>query len=58
MSGKGSRPRPFSVTQETFSKNWDLIFKTKNKISEKNSTESNNKNHDEESKNNNQFNDL
>ena len=27
MSGKGSSPRPFSVSQETFSNNWDAIFK-------------------------------
>ena len=27
MSGKGSRPRPYSVSQETFSNNWDSIFK-------------------------------
>ena len=26
MSGKGSRPRPFSVPQTTFDSNWDLIF--------------------------------
>lgn len=26
MSGKGSRPRPYSVSQETFSSNWDNIF--------------------------------
>jgi hypothetical protein len=25
--GKGSRPRPFSVNQQTFSSNWDNIFK-------------------------------
>ncbi len=24
---KGSKPRPYSVTQEQFSKNWDNIFK-------------------------------
>jgi len=24
--GKGSRPRPFSVSQDTFSQNWDQIF--------------------------------
>lgn len=24
--GKGSRPRPFSVTNEEYSKRWDLIF--------------------------------
>jgi hypothetical protein len=36
MSGKGSRPRPFSVNRKTFESNWDKIFgkkkdKTKNK---------------------------
>lgn len=30
MSGKGSKPRPFSVNNETFSSNWDNIF-NKNK---------------------------
>ena len=29
MSGKGSKPRPFSVDQETFNSNWDSIFKKK-----------------------------
>lgn len=24
--GKGSRPRPFSVSSETFANNWDRIF--------------------------------
>jgi len=26
MSGKGSRPRPYSVDQKTFDSNWDAIF--------------------------------
>ena len=26
MSGKGSNPRPFSVTKEEFESNWDKIF--------------------------------
>ena len=26
MSGKGSSPRPFSVDQETYDKNWNAIF--------------------------------
>lgn len=26
MSGKGSRPRPYSVSQSTFESNWDAIF--------------------------------
>jgi hypothetical protein len=25
-AGKGSRPRPFSVDQETFESNWETIF--------------------------------
>jgi hypothetical protein len=34
MSGKGSKPRPYSITQEEYSNNWDLIFK-KDKPTEK-----------------------
>lgn len=30
MSGKGSRPRPFSVSQKEFDNRWDTIF-SKNK---------------------------
>jgi len=26
MNGKGSSPRPFSVTQEEYAKRWDMIF--------------------------------
>lgn len=26
MSGKGSSPRPYSVSQEQFASNWDAIF--------------------------------
>jgi hypothetical protein len=29
MSGKGSSPRPFSVSQEEFSNNFDRIFSKK-----------------------------
>lgn len=33
MSGKGSRPRPYSVDQKTFDNNWDRIFsKRKNEV--------------------------
>ena len=32
MSGKGSRPRPFSVDRKTFESNWDKIFVKKRKI--------------------------
>ena len=28
--GKGSVPRPYSVDQDTFSNNWDAIFKKEN----------------------------
>lgn len=29
MSGKGSRPRPYSVSLSEFSNNWDAIFSKK-----------------------------
>jgi hypothetical protein len=32
MSGKGSRPRPYSVDQKTFDANWDNIFKKNNSM--------------------------
>ena len=37
MSGKGSRPRPFSVDRKTFNKNWERIFgkKSSKKTSKK-----------------------
>lgn len=34
QSGKGSKPRPFSVDQKTFDTNWDTIFKTKNQTND------------------------
>jgi|688.fasta_scaffold693533_1 hypothetical protein len=39
MSGKGSRPRPFSVDRKTFESNWEKIFGKNNqkKVAEKNS---------------------
>ena len=27
MSGKGSKPRPYSVSQKQFANNWEKIFK-------------------------------
>lgn len=33
MSGKGSRPRPFSVDRKTFENNWERIFGKKEKKS-------------------------
>lgn len=32
--GKGSRPRPFSVSQEEFDNRWENIFGKKNKSEE------------------------
>lgn len=32
MAGKGSKPRPYSIDQETYSKNWDDIFTKKKKM--------------------------
>ena len=29
LSGKGSAPRPFSVSAETYTSNWDAIFNRK-----------------------------
>lgn len=29
MSGKGSRPRPYSVSMDKFASNWDAIFNKK-----------------------------
>ena len=31
MSGKGSKPRPYSIDQKTFDSNWDSIFNRKKK---------------------------
>lgn len=36
MSGKGSRPRPYSVNQQTFTSNWDRIFGPKEKPKQEN----------------------
>lgn len=32
MAGKGSKPRPYSVDQQTYSNNWDAIFNKKKKM--------------------------
>lgn len=29
MNGKGSKPRPFSISQDEFKNNWDQIFAKK-----------------------------
>lgn len=38
MSGKGSTPRPYSVSQEEFEKNFDAIFRRAGQESEAPST--------------------
>ena len=42
MSGKGSRPRPYSVDRKTFESNWDRIFKKK-KVNKKKQSKDNSK---------------
>lgn len=32
MSGKGSKPRPFSVDHKVFGDNWDKIFESENPL--------------------------
>lgn len=36
--GKGSKSRPFSVTQDAFADNWDKIFGNKNEKEPENKT--------------------
>ena len=44
MSGKGSKPRPYSVPKEKFDDNWEAIFgKKKEKQNEKQSQGDNSK---------------
>lgn len=31
-AGKGSKPRPYSITKDQFSNNWDLIFMNKKPV--------------------------
>ena len=35
MSGKGSSPRPFSVSQSEFADNWDRIFRNNSRMTPK-----------------------
>ena len=35
MSGKGSTPRPFSVSQSEFADNWDRIFRNNSRMTPK-----------------------
>lgn len=34
-NGKGDKPRPISVSRDTWNKNWDLVFKVKPKKQKK-----------------------
>jgi len=31
-AGKGSKPRPYSISKDQFSSNWDLIFMNKKPV--------------------------
>ena len=35
MSGKGSKPRPYSVDQKQFASNWDAIFNKKSTLQDR-----------------------
>ena len=35
MSGKGSKPRPYSVSQKQFANNWDNVFNKKNNLTQR-----------------------
>ena len=35
MSGKGSKPRPYSVSQKRFKNNWDAIFDKKSTLQDR-----------------------
>ncbi len=56
MSGKGSKPRPFSVDQDTFENNWNSIFNSKKKTDQEKQLDAIMKNEyydlDEQEKNN------
>ena len=34
MNGKGSKPRPLSVSREEYERNWDMLFGKKEKTEE------------------------
>ena len=56
MSGKGSAPRPFSVSNEEYTKRWDAIFQRdikeiEDEINEKEEIEMIQKNHEINRKN-------
>ena len=48
-AGKGSTPRPFSVTQEDYNYRWDLIF-SRDKISKEIEAENNQEKNKDQSK--------
>ncbi len=39
--GKGSKPRPYSVSQDEFGSNWDRIFGKKNENQDNETSEAN-----------------
>lgn len=53
IGGKGNGPRPFSISKEKYSENWDRIFgKTKVETPDSELTKINNKNRIEDISNN------
>lgn len=40
QNGKGSKPRPLSISREEFNKHWDNIFNKPRNPNDKNSTRS------------------
>ncbi len=47
-AGKGSRPRPFSVSQEEFDNRWEAIFSKKDKSPDEQSADTEITDHSEE----------
>jgi|LakMenEpi03Aug12_release.lakeMendotaPanAssembly.Ray.scaffolds.fasta_scaffold1168099_2 hypothetical protein len=47
-AGKGSRPRPFSVSQQEFDNRWEAIFGNKDKSTEDHSEDEKITDHSEE----------
>jgi hypothetical protein len=45
-AGKGSRPRPYSVSKEKYDSNWDLIFKKKEQVDGKDESRKSNDDQD------------
>jgi hypothetical protein len=47
-AGKGSKPRPFSVSQDEFDNRWDAIFSNKDKSADDKSADKESTDHSQE----------